>query len=284
MRKLILTLFTITLTGLTNAQVTTPQPSPLSKTTQKVGMTTITVEYSRPGVKERTIFGDLVPYGELWRTGANSNTKVTFDTEITIGEQVVAAGTYALFTIPNKDSWEFFFYKDSENWGLPKKWDDTKVAAKATGKAFPVPFNVETMAIDFNEIKSDRAVLEIIWEKTYVSIPFHVPTEKIVMASIQKTMDENPKVNDYYAAAVYYYETNHDINQAKKWIDKAVKMQKKQPKFWVLRKQALIHHKAGDTKSAIKAAKKSLELAKEANNEAYVKMNEDSLIEWSVKL
>ena len=282
MKKIILALFTISLTSLT-AQVKTPQPSPLGTNSQKVGMTNVTVEYSRPSVKGRTIFGDLVPYGKLWRTGANANTKITIDTEITVDGQELEAGTYALYTKPNKESWEIFFYNDSDNWGNPQKWDDAKVAAKTTVKAYPVPFNVETMAIGFNEIKGNSAHLELIWEKTYIAIPFEVPTDRIVMASIESTMNAEPKANDYYAAAVYYLNNDKDIKIAQKWIDKAVKQQKKKPKFWVIRQQSLIHAASGDTKGAIKAAKKSLALAEEAGNRDYINMNKASIAEWETK-
>lgn len=284
MKKVFLVCITLFFTNATFSQVVTPQPSPKGKNEQKVGMTTVTLEYSRPGVKDRIIFGDLVPYGKLWRTGANENSKITIDTEITIDGQELKAGTYAIFTIPNKDSWEVLFYADVKNWGTPKKWDDNKVIAKTTVKSYPVPFNVETMMLGFNEIKPNSAHLEIMWEKTYVAIPFEVPTDKIVMASIEKTIYDSPSKNDYYAAAVYYFEADKDIKLAVKWIDKVVKAQKKDPKFYVLRKQSLIHAKAGDTKGAIKAAKKSLELSKKANNSAYINMNEASLKEWGVEL
>jgi len=280
MKKFILALFTLALSSSLVAQVKTPQPSPAGKNVQKVGLTTLSIEYSRPSVKGRTIFGDLVPYGKLWRTGANSNTTITTDTEITIDGQELKPGTYALFTIPNEDSWDIFFYSDSKNWGTPSEWDTSKIVAKTTVKSMPIPFHVESLTLDFNEIKASTAHLEIIWEKTYVAIPFEVPTDKIVMASIRTTMDKAPKTNDYYAAAVYYLNADKDIQLAKKWIDKAVEAQKKDPKFWVLRQQSLIYAKAGDTKAAIKAAKKSLKLAETANNRDYIHMNTASIKEW----
>jgi hypothetical protein len=280
MKKFILALFTIALTSSLTAQVKTPQASPTGQIIQKIGMTTVTANYSRPGVKGRTIFGDLVPFGKTWRTGANENTKITIDTEITVDGQELKAGTYALYTIPNKDSWEIIFYDDAKNWGNPKKWDDSKIVAKTKVKPLAIPFSVETLTLAFNEIKSNSAVLEILWDKTYIAIPFEVPTDRIVMTSIDATMYGNPKTNDYYAAAVYYLNNDKDIKLAKKWINKAVKQQKKNPKFYVIRKQSLIYAKAGDIKGAIKAAKKSLALAKEANNRDYINMNEASLKEW----
>lgn len=283
MKKIILTLFTAVLATSLSAQVKTPEPSPAGKNIQKVGMTTVSIDYSRPGVKERTIFGELVPFGKLWRTGANNNTTITVDTEITVAGQKLTAGTYALYTIPNKESWEVLFYSESENWGIPKNWDDTKVVAKTTVKTHEIPFNVESFTFGFNEIKANSALIEILWEKTYVAIPFEVPTDKIVMASIEATMKGEPKTSDYHKAAIYYLNNNKDIELAKEWIDKAVKAQKKNPKFWVLRQQSLIHAKAGDTKGAIKAAKKSLALAEEKGNVDYINMNKASLKEWGVE-
>ena len=134
-----------------NAQVKTPQPSPSAKLEQKVGLTDVVLEYSRPGVKGRTIFGDLVPYGKLWRTGANKNTMITFSTDATVDGQTLKAGSYAIFTKPGLESWDVYFYSDTENWGTPKDWDDAKVAAKTTAKVYPVPFNVESFSMDIND-------------------------------------------------------------------------------------------------------------------------------------
>lgn len=284
MKKLLFIACALVLSFSINAQVKTPQPSPFSKVEQKVGLTDVTFEYSRPGVKGRTIFGDLVPYGKLWRAGANKNTQITFSTDVTIGEQTVKAGTYAIFVTPNAESWEVVFYSDANNWGTPKKWDDSKVAAKVTAQVHEVPFNVETFTIDINAITNSGGNLEFIWEKTWVGVPFSVPTEAGVMASIDKTM-AGPGAGDFYSAAVYYLQEGKDLNKAIEWMDKAISMRKAASKegtepFWMMRQKSLIHAKLGDKKNAIKAAKKSLSLAKEAGNADYVKMNKDSLKEW----
>lgn len=279
MKKLLLFLITCATVYSVQAQVKAPQPSPTAKLEQKVGLTDITIEYSRPGVKGRKVFGGLVPYGELWRTGANKNTIITFSTNATIDGQTLKAGSYAIFTKPGEESWEVYFYKDTNNWGVPKEWDETKVALKTTAKSYPVPFNVETFAMDINNITNNGGHLEFIWEKTYVAVPFTVPTDEGVLASINEVMS-GPSVNDYYAAATYYLESNKNIEKAMEWIDKAVEMTKDQPRFWILRKQALIHAKAGDKKGAIAAAKASLKLAEKEGNKGYVKMNQDSLKEW----
>lgn len=262
-----------------HAQIETPQPSPSAKLEQKVGLTDVTLEYSRPGVKGRKIFGGLVPYGEMWRTGANKNTMITFSTDATVDGQTLKAGTYAIFTKPDKESWDVYFYTDTENWGVPQNWDDSKVAAKTTVKSYPVPFDVETYAMDINNITNSGGHLEFIWEKTYAAVPFTVPTDNAVLASINSTMN-GPSVNDYFSAAQYYLQENKDIKTAMDWIDKAVEMTKEKPRFWMLRLQSLVHAKAGSKTSAIAAAKKSLELAEAAGNKGYVKMNQDSLKEW----
>jgi hypothetical protein len=279
MKKVLLLLMTCVTIYSVQAQIETPQPSPSAKLEQKVGLTDVTIEYSRPGVKGRKVFGGLVPYGEMWRTGANKNTIVTFSTDATVDGQTLKAGSYAIFTKPGKETWDVYFYTDTENWGTPQNWDDSKVAAKTNVKSYSVSFDVETYAMDINNITNGGGHLEMIWEKTYVAVPFTVPTDDAVLKSISNVMG-GPGVNDYYSAAVYYLQENKDIEKAKMWIDKAIDMTKSKPRFWMLRQQSLIHAKAGNTKSAIAAAKQSLELAEKAGNKGYIKMNQDSLKEW----
>ena len=279
MKKLITFLMVFAVTFTVNAQIETPQPSPLQKIEQKVGLTDVSVQYSRPSMKGRTIFGDLVPYGKLWRTGANQNTMVTFSTDVMVGESTLKAGSYAIFSKPNKDNWEVIFYSDTNNWGTPQKWDDSKVAAKVNAKVYDIPMDVETFTVSFDDLTNDSAVLGIMWEKTYVAVKFEVPTDKAVTAAINKVMN-GPSADDYYAAARYYLESGKDINKAVVWMDKAIEMTKENPRFWWLRQQSLIKAKAGDKKGAIKAAKASLEGAEKAGNADYIKMNKDSLKEW----
>ncbi|WP_273274418.1 DUF2911 domain-containing protein [Maribacter polysiphoniae] len=260
------------------AQIKTPQPSPSSTLMQTVGLTDVTVTYSRPAMRGRTIFGDLVPYDNLWRTGANKNTTIEFSTDVTIDGQELKAGSYAIFTKPGKTSWEVIFYSDTNNWGTPQKWDDSKVAAKTTVEVLTMPMDVESFMIVIDEISNDAATLGILWEKTYVGVKFEVPTDATVMQNIDKVLN-GPGADDYYAAAVYYSSTDKDINKAKEFMDKAMAMTK-EPAFWQLRQQSLIQAKAGDKKGAIATAKKSLAAAEKAGNADYVKMNKDSLKEW----
>ena len=279
MKKIILFVFAATISLATNAQIQTPAPSPFQKTEQKVGLTDVTLEYSRPGMKGRKIFGGLEDFGKVWRTGANENTKLTFSTDFMVDGKTLKKGTYALYTIPGEKTWDVILYTDATNWGNPRKWDESKVAAKVTVTPIEMPMDIETFTITFDDLTNSSAVLGIMWERMYVPFKFEVPTDKMVSSSIQKIM-AGPSANDMYGAAVYYLEAGKDINQAKEWIDKAVVMTSDSPRFWYLRQQSLIHAKAGNKKTAIAAAKKSLELATKANNAGYIKMNKASLKEW----
>ena len=278
MKKILLFVSVALVSFSMEAQINTPAASPSSTLKQTVGLTDVTIEYSRPSMRGRTIFGDLVPYGKIWRTGANKNTTIDFSTDVTIDGQELKAGSYAVFATPGESSWDIVFYSDTNNWGTPQNWDDSKVAAKSTAEVYSIPDNIETFTITIDDLKNDGATLGIMWEKTYVGVKFEVPTDAAVMQNIAKVLD-GPSGDDYYAAAVYYSSTGKDINKAKEWMDKAMAMTK-EPAFWQLRQQSLILAKAGDKKAAIATAKKSLAAAEAAGNADYVKMNKDSLKEW----
>jgi hypothetical protein len=280
MKKIILYTTMFLLTLVTQAQIKTPAPSPMQTLEQTVGLTDVTLKYSRPSVKGRTIFGGLVPFDAMWRTGANQNSMITFSDDVLIGEATVKAGTYAIFTKPGAVNWEVYFYNDTQNWGTPKQWDDSKVVAKVVAKTYQMPTSVETFTMAINDIKIDGATLAIIWDKTYVSVSFNVMTDKMVSASIDKVMG-TPSAADYYSAAVYYLEADKDINQAKTWIDAAVALNG--TAFWYKRQQSLIYAKSGDVKGAIKAAKASMAQAQEAGNMDYVALNKKSLKQWGAK-
>ena len=267
---------------ITKLKITTPQPSPKATVEQRVGLTDVSVEYSRPGVKGRAIFGDLVPFGKTWRTGANSNTKVTFSSDVSIDGQTLNAGSYGLYTVPNENSWEVMFYSESDNSGVPRDWDDTKVIAKTSVEVYSMPMNVETFTITFDDVSGTSAVIGLLWEKTYIGIKFEVPTDKLVSETIDAVMAASPVAGDYYNAAIYYRQQDIDIKKANEWMEKAMSLTEK-PAFWQLRQQSLIYAKMGNIEKAIAVAEKSLELSKAAENEAYVKMNTQSLAEWKTE-
>lgn len=278
MKKLVLFVFAVTLLFSVDAQIETPQPSPFTKIEQKVGLTDVTLEYSRPSMKGRKIFGDLVPYGKMWRTGANKNTMVTFSDDVVVDGTTLKAGSYAIFVTPGESSWDVIFYSDIENWGTPREWDDSKVAAKTTVNTYEMPMAVETWTISIDDLKSNSAQIGFIWENTYVGVKVKVPTDAKVSASIEKTM-AGPGAGDYYSAAVYNLTEGKDLDKAQIWMDKAMSMIEN-PGFWQLRQQSLLYAKLGDKKKAIETAKKSLAGAEVAGNADYVKMNKESLKEW----
>jgi len=281
MKKLTLLVSVLFVSMTAFAQLQTPAPSPAASLTQTVGLTEVSVEYSRPAMRGRTIFGDLVPYGKIWRTGANARTKVTFSDDVKIGDTDVKAGTYAIFTIPQANQWEVILYTEYQGGGAPAELDESKVAARVVTQVFPIEMDIQTFTISIDDITSGSAVIGIMWEKTYVGLKFEVPTEEKVSAAIDRVMN-GPGFGDYYAAASYYFAEGKDANKAKEWIDKAMGMNDK-PRFWQLRQQSLIYAAAGDKKGAIELAKKSLAAAEEAGNADYVKMNKDSLAEWGAK-
>lgn len=278
MKKITLFLFVGLISSFVNAQIQVPQPSPSAKIEQEVGLTNVTVEYSRPGMRGRVIFGDLVPYGEKWRTGANNNTTISFDTNVVIDGKELKAGTYAIYSIPQENEWKVLFYEDSNNWGLPQDWQDSKVALEATATVQEMPMTMHTFTILIDELQNDSAVLNIIWENTIVTLPFEVPTNERAMASIERVMN-GPSANDYFAAATYYHDEKIDLNKAYEWIKKAVDMGEDDA-FWVIRRKALIEADMGKKNEAIATAKRSLAAAEKAGNKDYVKMNKNSLKEW----
>ena len=282
MKNLALMLCAVLASSLSFAQMQTPQPSPSEKLTTMVGLTEVNIEYSRPSARGRAIFGNLVPYGQVWRTGANANTKVSFSDDVTIGDTTLKAGTYALYTKPGKENWDVMFYSDATNWGTPRKWDESKVAATINVPAMqmPAPIKVETFSIMLDDLTNNGANIGIMWSDIYVAIPFGVPTSAKAQKSIEAVM-AGPSANDYFSAASYYYQEGLDMEKAKMWVDQAVEMRSEA--FWMSRLQSLIYAKMGDKKGAIKAAKNSLAMAEKAGNADYVKMNKDSLKEWGAK-
>lgn len=281
MKNIFLFLFAGLLTVTVSGQIETPAPSPSASLEQQVGLTKVTIKYSRPGMKGRTIFGDLVPFGETWRTGANANTTISFDTKVSIAGQELEKGTYAIYTVPKKDAWDVIFYKDSNNWGVPQNWDDSKVALKATAKVEEMPVDVETFTIMIGNIKNDSAVLSFVWENTAASLKVNVPSEEMAMASIDRVMN-GPTAGDYFAAASYFHDQKKDLQKAYEWIKKAVEIGDPSA-YWILRRKSLIEADLGMKSEAIATAKKSLAEAEKAGNQDYVKMNKESLKEWGAK-
>ena len=261
------------------AQIQTLQPSPSAKIEQVVGLTNVTIDYSRPAKRDRKIMGELVPMGEIWRAGANENSTLSFSDPVKVGGKNLDAGTYSLFIRPGKSMWEVFFYTETDNWGLPEKWNTESIAIVVETEITQLKNTIESFTISLDDLYNNGANINIKWENTKVSIPIEVPTHSKMMSSITKTIKKDPKSRDYYNAAIYYRQSNQDLNQAKKWIAKAIEMDP--DKFWMYRQQSLILAQLNEKDIAIAAAKTSLKLAQEAGNMDYVRLNTKSIKEWS---
>lgn len=265
------------------AQVQTPKASPIAKVEQRAGLTDISISYSRPAVNGRKIFGELIPFGQRWRLGANENTKITTSDVLIFGSDTLQAGTYALFATPNSDIWVIDFYTETTNWGLPEKWETSKVALTVNAKVKKMPLVTENLSITIDAMEFNSAVLNITWDKTQVSIPFTLNTKAKVLASIEKTLSgSSVTANDYNQAANYYFTEQVDLKKALEWSTKAVEL-KGVSAYWMTRLKSQIQAANGDFKGAIETAKISLAEAEKDGDQNYVKMNQQSIEEWSKK-
>lgn len=270
MKKILLALVAVASIMTAQAQgIKTPAPSPTQTIKQDFALSSIEVNYSRPNMKGRTVFGDLAPYGKLWRTGANAATKVTFGEDVTVGGVAVKAGTYVLYTVPNKDEWEVIFNKGLGNWGIDgyKKEEDV---ARFKVKPVALTSSVETFTIQLGNVTPAMADIQVSWEKTQINIPVVADIDAKISKSIETAMNVDNR--PYFQAASYYFETGKDLKQALAWTNKAIENSPKA--FWMVHLKAKILAKMGDKTAAVTAANQSIVLAKEAKNDDYVALNE----------
>ncbi len=253
-------------------QIQMPQASPSAKIIQKVGLTDVTVDFSRPSTKGRKIFGELVQFGEVWRTGANGATILTFSTEVIISGTKVPAGSYALYSIPGKSSWTMILSKNTKLWGAigydPK---DDLLRFNATPAKTSRMY--DTFEIGFSNLTDASANLSIKWEQTRVEFTIQTEVDPIVMADIQKQVIDAKSTNPalLYQAASYYFNSNKDLNQAYTWIQQSTSSD---PKYWTLHLQAKIELSLGKKTAALESATKSKKLAEEGKNLDYVGLND----------
>ncbi len=248
-----------------------PSPSPGCTLKQRVGITDFEINYSRPSCKGRTVFGNVVPFGQLWRTGANASTKLSFSTPAKLNGVEVPAGKYALYTIPGESEWTIILSKDlnASVFNYDEKSDQARF------KVEPVTLSdtsIETFTIEFNHLRDESAVLNLVWEKTVVPIKIEVDVTSKLLPQIQEVMSAPGGQKPYFQAAMFYYDHGQDLKKAKEWIDAAVA---EREAYYIVHLKAKILAKLGDKEAAITAAKRSLELAKKGNDKAYVKLNED---------
>ena len=260
--KLALTL--IFISYLSYSQLLSPVASPKTKIIQKVGLVDINLEYSRPSKKNRKIFGGLVPYGKIWRTGANNPTLISFSENIKLNNKLIEKGDYHIYSVPSKSKLDLIIYEKTDAWGSLSDFDESLIKARVVSNFIDLPFTVETFTIAFNDISNNGASLIINWDNKQAVYMIDVLTKGKMIENINKTLSENPTANDYRKAAVYYYEENIDIAKAVKWIDIAFK-DTDNLKYWQLRYKALIYEKAGNIIKAKEYAEKGFKNAKEIN-------------------
>ncbi len=260
------------------AQIKTPAPSPSATFTQAIGLSDVTINYSRPSVKGRKIFAadGIVPLGKVWRTGANAVTKISFGADVKVGGKELKKGDYAILTIPNANSWAVHFYAyETGSWNSYVEKTPAAIATASVGKVSPA---VETFLVTISGITDDSADLVFTWANTSATVPMSFEVESKVMAQIEKTL-AGPTTGDYYAAGNYLLSIEKDLDKALMYVQKATKGEN--PRFWQVRREALILAKLGKKTEAIAAAKLSKELAMKAGNDDYVRMNEKSIAEWA---
>jgi hypothetical protein len=252
--------------GSTEAQINTPRPSPNATVSQQIGLMTASISYSRPGVKGRKIFGDLVPFDKMWRTGANEPTKLSFSDSVTIEGNKLPAGDYALYTIPGQNEWTIILGKKATV--AVGDYKDDLQAARFKVKSSGNTQMVESFTIDFTDVTSNSAYIQLSWENTVVRFKVETDVDNKVMAQIKSKLGDT---QPYYQAASYYYDTNRDMKQALEWVNKDIEHN---PRFFTLNLKAKIQMRMKDYKGAIESANKSIELAKAAKNDDYVRLNE----------
>ena len=250
--------------------LTTPQPSTTQTIKQNFGLSSIELSYSRPNVKGRKAMGELVPYGKVWRTGANQATTLTFGEEVTIGGKKIAAGKYGLLSIPGNDNWVLIITKQLDVTS-PAAYKEESDVVRVNAKPVMLKDKVETFTMQFANIKPSTCDLNIMWENTAVTLPISSDVETKVMAQINNIMTKDNL--PYYNAAMYYMDNGKDLNQALTWFNKAA--DQNPTAFWIHHQKANCLAKLGKKQDAITAATKSMELATTAKNADYVKLNED---------
>jgi hypothetical protein len=275
MRKIFLFAFIAISFQFTKAQtLKTPAPSPTQTVKQDFALSSIEISYSRPGVKGRKIFGDLVPFGKVWRTGANSATTITFGDDVTIGGTLVKAGTYGLLTIPDKDNWTIIISNQTDVTS-PAAYKPEEDVVRVNVKPYTLPYSEETFTINVYNIKDNSCTIGLVWDNQYAGFDVTTDIDSKIMADIKRTVEGDTR--PYFQAAMYYMNNGKDLNQALTWFNKAAELQP--TAYFIIHQQANCLAKLGKKEEAKAAAKKSMALAKEAKNDDYVRLNEKLLAE-----
>ncbi len=271
MKKLLFPLIAVScFSVVSTAQVKMPAPSPTQTVKQEFAIGSIELTYSRPAAKGRKIFGDLVPFNKIWRTGANAATRLVLTEPLEIGGKHVDTGTYVLYTIPGIDSWDIILNKGLKNWGTDG-YKESEDVVKFRVEPMKMKDKVESFTMQFVDVKPESCELQIMWEKTVVAISIKADFKDKVRAQIEAAMQTDKK--PYWQAAQFYNEYDRNLPKALENVNKELERNAKA--FWIWIYKAKIQKEIGDTAGALESSKKSMELAKEAKNDDYVKINED---------
>ena len=262
------------------AQLISPPASAPSIVQQQIGLTNITIRYHRPGVKGRKIFGELLPYGQVWRTGANESTKISFDRDVRINNEVINKGTYALYTIPGERAWTWILNSDTTLWGS-RNFSAKKNVLEYETKVSRLTERINSMELRWMNITHTSADLALEWENVRIKLPFKFITHQQMEANIEKTLSASATGSDYYKAARYYLDNGLDLVKAQKWMAKKMELDGHQHGY--LHYQAVIEHQLGNREKAVEIMEKALKMAREAGNSHYIGMNERYLKNWKIK-
>jgi len=278
LKYLIFILFTF-FSSVLAAQLEYPKISPFTKLEQEVGLTKITVLYSRPGAKGRKVIGGLVPFGRIWRVGANESTKFTADTDLTIMGNYLRKGTYALYAFPYEDYWEVVFHQNTEHWGDGRAaYDPAEDAFRIRIKPNQIPYYQENFLITFDEISHNAINMLWIWEHTLIKIPISVDTDTKMRQLITSSIEKNPSAQTYYEAARYLQEQGKSYEEALSYLNKAIELGG--DTYYFYRVKSLVEAGMDDYTSAIISAQKSMELAEKEGKDEFVRMNAQNIVDW----
>ena len=262
-KKSFLLLLSLIIVTSSFAQLKSPNASPRSNISQIIGLVSINLDYSRPSKKSREIFGGLVPYNKIWRTGANNPTTISFSDYVKINNQLISAGEYHLYSVPTESTLDLVIYEKTDAWGSLPTFDKSKVIARVSSDFIDLPNTVETFTISFENISNNGSTLNIMWDNKLAVYNIDALTKDKMINNINNVMNNNPSSNDYSRAAMYYFEEDIDIEKAMEWINKAYK-DSDDLRYWHLRYKALIYEKAGKLNKALEYAESGYKRAIES--------------------
>lgn len=261
------------------SQINHPKASPFAQVVQEIGLSKVSITYSRPSARGRKVIGGLVPYGRIWRVGANESTKITVDTDMTVEDNSLPKGMYALYAFPEKGEWQIAFHLNTSHWGDGRKnYNPDEDVFRIKVKPERIPYHQENFLLAFDSINHDAANLNLIWESTKLTIPFKVDTHAKMEFEIAKQLKENPTAQTYYEAARYLQEQGKDFERALRYLNKALEIGG--DTYYFHRVKSLVQAELGDFKAAISSAKKSLKISSELEKDEFVRLNEINIRRW----